>query len=142
MAVRKGDQEQGKLQVIEASKNMLRYTYDRVRDKTFPKADRWIMPKSIWEQAVNAHTVIVRANEIRVENAGDARTRLLLQKEASGYLCAMMSLIDAAHMCGVISDDRAEYWSGLANKTLVLCKAWHKKEREKLKAYLTQESAG
>ena len=123
MAVRKGDQEQGKLQVIEASKNMLRYTYD-------------------WEQAVNAHTVIVRANEIRVENAGDARTRLLLQKEASGYLCAMMSLIDTAHMCGVISDDRAEYWSGLANKTLVLCKAWHKKEREKLKAYLTQESAG
>ena len=138
MAVRKGDQEQGKLQVIEASKNMLRYTYDRVRDKTFPKADKWIMPKSIWEQVVSAHTKIIRANEIRVDNAQDAEERLLLQKEAVGHLCAAASLIDTIHMCGVISDDRADYWSGLVNKTYAYCKAWHKKDRENAKVYLAQ----
>lgn len=40
MAVRKGDQDQGKLKVIDASKNLLRYTYERVKSKTFPKAEQ------------------------------------------------------------------------------------------------------
>lgn len=55
MAVRKGDQDQGKLKVIDASKNLLRYTYERVKSKTFPKAERWLMPKSIWDQVSAAH---------------------------------------------------------------------------------------
>ena len=70
MAVRKGDQDQGKLKVIDASKNLLRYTYERVKSKTFPKAERWLMPKSIWDQV----------------KTGKQRRRLkkILQKEENG----------------------------------------------------------
>ncbi|MBQ3345936.1 MAG: hypothetical protein IJG39_02465 [Synergistaceae bacterium] len=130
MAVRKGDQEQGRLQVIEASKVMTKYTYDRVRDKTFPKADRWIMPKGIWDEVLGAHTKIVRANALRIDIPEEAKERLLLQKEAIGHLDAADSLIDICHMNGVISDDRADYWSGLVTNTQSLAKSWHKKDRK------------
>lgn len=130
MAVRKGDQQQGRLQVIEASKVMTKYTYDRVRDKTFPKADRWIMPKSIWNEVVSAHTKIIRANSLRIDIVGEADERLRLQKEVIGHLDAAASLIDICHMNGVISDDRADYWSGLVTNTQNLAKSWHKKDRK------------
>lgn len=129
MAVRKGDQEQGRLQVIEASKVMTKYTYDRIRDKTFPKADKWIMPKRIWDEVVSAHTKIIRANSLRIDIFDEAKERLLLQKEVIGHLDAADSLIDICHMNGVISDDRADYWSGLVTNTQSLAKAWNKKDR-------------
>ena len=128
MSVRKGDQEQGKLQVIEASKVMTKYTYERVKDKTFPKADRWIMPKKIWDEVCDAHTKIVRANRLRIDVAEEAPERLRLQKEAFGHLDAADSLIDICHVTGVISDDRADYWSGLVSHTLELAQRWHKKD--------------
>lgn len=65
MAVRKGDQDQGKLKVIDASKNLLRYTYERVKSKTFPKAERWLMPKSIWDQVSGEPTPPVEMPTIR-----------------------------------------------------------------------------
>lgn len=57
MSVRTGDRDEGKLTVIEASKNLISYTYDRVHDKTLPKADRWLMSKTIWDDASAARTV-------------------------------------------------------------------------------------
>lgn len=45
MSVRTGDRDEGKLTVIEASKNLIAYTYDRVHDKTLPKSDRWLTSK-------------------------------------------------------------------------------------------------
>lgn len=130
IAVRKGDQDEGRLQVIEASKVMTKYTYDIIRGKAFPKADRWIMPKSIWDDIVSAHKKIVRANSLRVDDPDESRARLLLQKEAIGHLDSANSLIDICHMAGTISDDRADYWSGLVTKTQDLAKAWHRKDKK------------
>ena len=71
--VRKGDQDQGRLGVIEASKNMFKYTYDRVKDnKTFAKSDRWIMAKAVWDAAAKANANIIAANGVRVETPSDA----------------------------------------------------------------------
>lgn len=133
MAVRKGDQEQGKIQVIEASKNLCKYTYERVKSRTFPKAERWIMPKSIWDEVSAAHTKIIRANAIRVETSEEAQRRLLLEKEAIGHLDAAISLIDICNVLGQISDDQAKFWTGLAAGTQILCKSWLKSNRASYK---------
>ena len=100
MSVRKGDQAKGKLRVIVASQELVKYTYDCVRGKTFPKADRWIMPKSIWDEISSAHTKIVRANQLRTDEKEEAMLRLRLQKEAIGHLDAAASLIDLANVSG------------------------------------------
>lgn len=136
MSVRKGDQSQGKLKVLDASKNLIRYTYERVRSKTFPKADRWIMPKSIWDEVSAAHTKIIRANAIKVETAEEAVERMLLEKEAIGHLEAAVSLIDTCHCLGHISDDQADFWTGLATDTENLAKAWLKSNRQSYKELL------
>lgn len=85
MSVRKGDRDEGKLTAINASRLLVEYTYDRVHDKTLPKADRWLMSKSIWDDASLARAKLLRGNAIRVECTEDANERLLLLKEVIGH---------------------------------------------------------
>lgn len=95
MSVRTGDRDEGKLTVIEASKNLIAYTYDRVHDKTLPKSDRWLMSKTIWGDASAARALIIRANAIRVENKADAEERLLLEKISIGHLDSLAAIAKA-----------------------------------------------
>ena len=101
MSVRKNDRNrnsEGKLQVIEYSKNLIKYTHDRVKSDIFPKSERWMTAKNIWDMCIGAHTSIIRANAIRVDSRIDAEQRLLLEKEAIGYLDALISLLDVIHV--------------------------------------------
>lgn len=137
MSVRKGDRGEGELEVIAASKNLLAYTFDRTRDKKiFPKAERWLLAKNIWDCAVGARSCIVRANAIRVETKEDAETRLGLEKEAIGYLDTLETLIDLANTKKMISDDRMEYWEGLVLQTMKPLKGWLKSDRARYKQYV------
>lgn len=136
MSVRKNDRNrgnEGKLQVLEYSKNLVKYTHDRVKSDIFPKNERWMTAKNIWDMCIGAHTSILRANAIRVECREDADKRLLLEKEAIGYLDAMISIIDIIHVLGMISDDRCDFWTKLATDTQNLAKAWLKANRQEYK---------
>lgn len=142
MSVRKNDRNrgsEGKLQVIEYSKNLVKYTHDRVKSDIFPKSERWMTAKNIWDMCIGAHTSIIRANAIRVDSRIDAEQRLLLEKEAIGYLDVLISLLDVIHVLGMISDDRCDFWTGLATDTQNLVKAWLKSNRREYQSYLTQE---
>lgn len=137
MSVRKGDRDEGDLEVINTSRILLGYTYDRVKDKNiFAKADRWLLPKNIWDCAVSARACICRANDIRVENEEDAKERLLLEKKAIGYLGTLETLVDLANMKGLISDDRMDFWEGLIDDTMVPLKGWLKSDRRRYKSFL------
>lgn len=138
MSVRTGDRDEGKLTVIEASKNLIAYTYDRVHDKTLPKSDRWLMSKTIWDDASTARALIIRANAIRVENRTDAEERLLLEKLAIGRLDSLAASIDTLHIKEKISDDRAEFWTGLVTTTENLLKGLLKANRQAYKKYLNE----
>lgn len=84
MSVRANDRGQHELEVINYSRQLTQYTYERVRGGVFPKADRWIMAKHIWDEIANAHAKIIRANAIRVETAEDAARRLLMESLRRG----------------------------------------------------------
>ena len=134
MSVRKGDQKTSDFGVVDKSRLLTKYTHDRVKDTNiFPKAQRWLIAKSIWDGAVNSRACIVRANAIRVETREDANKRLLIEKEAIGWLEHLTSLIDVCNICGYISDDRAEYWGSLAADTLNATKGWLKSDRARYK---------
>lgn len=137
MSVRKGDRDQGDLDVIEASKNLLSYTYDRVRDKNiFSKQDRWPLAKEIFDCALQARSCITKANDIRVESHEEAVDRLELEKLALGYLGTLETLVDLCHAKEKISDARAEYWAGLIVSTIVPLKGLLKTDRARYKLYL------
>lgn len=139
MSVRKNDRENGRLECINQMRVLIAYTYDRVKDNNiFPKSQRWILAKSIWDAAAKAHSNMLGANAIRVENKTDAETRLLMVKLTIGHLDDLISLIDLCNIKGMITDDRAEYWAGLATDTQNRTKAWLKASKEAYKPFLKQ----
>lgn len=140
MSVRKGDREQGKLEVIDASRLLLDYTYDRVKDRDiFPKTERWLLPKAIFDAAVGARSCIIGANGIRVENTEEAHERLLKEKQAIGYLEALEVLIDLCNLKEIIDDSRTYYWTGLVVTTMKKLKGWLKSDRKRYKEFLNGE---
>ena len=140
MSVRKNDREHGRLECINQMRILISYTYDRVKDNNiFPKAQRWILAKSIWDAASKAHSNMLGANAIRVENQTDAETRLLMVKLTIGNLDDLISLIDMCHIKGMITDDRAEYWAGLATDTHNMTKAWLKSQHEIYKPFFAKQ---
>ena len=137
MSVRKGDREEGDLEVINASKDLLSYTYDRVKDKNiFSKSDKWPLASTMFECALQTRSCIVRANDIRVESSEEANDRLELEKLALGYLGTLETLVDLCNIKDKISDDRAEYWTSLIVATLKPLKGLLKKDRKRYKPYL------
>ncbi|MBR4170535.1 MAG: hypothetical protein IKR48_02665 [Kiritimatiellae bacterium] len=136
ISVRVGDRGEKRLTAIDASKDMISYTYDRVHDKTLPKSDRWLMAKTIWDDASMARALIVRSNGIKVENKEEAEERILMEKQAVAYLDSLNSNIDLLHIKGIISDDRAEFWTGLVTKTQNLTKARLKANKNSYKELL------
>ena len=129
MSVRVGDRDEGKLRVIEAMRKLILYTHDKIKSDTFPKSERWIIAKCIWDACTDAHANILKANGIRVECQLDAQERLLCEKIAIGRLDCMISLIDICHLRGIISADQSKVWTGLATDAQNMTKAWLKSQR-------------
>lgn len=136
MSVRTGDRKEGKITAIDASRLMIEYTYDRVHDKTLPKSDRWLMAKTIWDDASQARAKLLRANSIRVESTLDAEDRLLLLKQCIGHLDSLIASIDTLHIKEIISDNKSDFWTGLVTDMQNLTKAMLKSNRQTYKAYL------
>lgn len=138
MSVRTGDRTEGKITAVDASRLLIDYTYDRVHDKTLPKSDRWLMSKTIWDDAANARAKLLRGNAIRVESREDAEARFLLLKEAIGHLDSLCASIDTLHIKELISDDRAKFWTKLATDMQNLTKAMLKANRRDYKHFLDE----
>jgi len=136
MSVRTGDRTEGKITAVDASRLLIDYTYDRVHDKTLPKSDRWLMSKTIWDDAANARAKLLRGNAIRVESREDAEARFLLLKEAIGHLDSLCASIDTLHIKELISDDRVKFWTKLATDMQNLTKAMLKANRRDYKHFL------
>lgn len=138
MSVRTGDRSEGKITAVDASRLLIDYTYDRVHDKTLPKSDRWLMSKTIWNDAANARAKLLRGNAIRVESKEDAEARFLLLKETIGHLDSLCASIDTLHIKDLISDDRAKFWTKLATDMQNLTKAMLKANKRDYKHFLDE----
>ena len=133
MSVRVADRGEGKLQVLNKSRILLDYTFDRVTsDKTFPKSVRWLLPRDIWREAESADACIDMANAIYVDGRKDLDERRRLQKEARGHLKHLERLIGLAYRKHYIAANQAEYWGKLVAETQQTLGAWM---RSDLKRY-------
>lgn len=132
MSVRVGDRELGKLQVLNAARELKKYSLDRIRgEKEFPKSTRWLFANPIAQAVRGACANIRYANSIFVTMPEEYKERRLAQDRAYGYLETMFDLIEDAYLAGYITSERVGVWAELVNKTEILLKHWMKSDKEK-----------
>lgn len=129
MSVRKGDRQQGKLEVLNLAMNLCTHTLQLCKnEKLFPKSQRWLLTQKIANEATEALACIRRANATLVDGEDiDLRHkyRSSQQIEAHGHLGALYSLVDVAYnMNSEIDGDRVAYWTSLIMDTDEKLKAW------------------
>lgn len=133
MSVRKGDRNEGKLQVLNKARALKTYTIDRA--KTFPKSTRWIYAAPIVNEIRAACISIRHANSVHFpsEYQKDNEYRRREQILAHASLDALLDLIEDAYAAHYISGDQLDYWTGLVVEADELLKAWIKSDTAKLK---------
>lgn len=135
MSVRKGDREQGKLEVLNLAMNLCTHTLNLCKsDKLFPKSQRWLLTQKIANEAVDALTCIRRANATLVDGIDiDERHtyRSRQQTEAHAHLGALYALVDIAYnMNDSIDGNRVANWTQLIVNTDDKLKAWIRANNE------------
>ena len=139
LSVRKGDRQQGKLEVLNLAMNLCTHTLTLCKnEKYFPKNQRWLLTSKIASEAVDALTCIRRANATLVDgDLIDARYqyRSSQQTEAHAHLGALYALIDVAYnLNDGITDSAVAYWSKLVKDTDDKLKAWIRSDSATYKA--------
>lgn len=125
MSVRKGNRQEGKLQVLNAARELKEYSLNALRnDKIFPKSTRWLYAIPISNAVRDACLCIRRANSVYVKIHEEYIYRHMQQVEAHAHLDSLLDLLDDAYQAHYLSGDKVEFWTGLVLKTDDLLKAW------------------
>ena len=132
MSVRQGDRQQGKLQVLDLSRNLTKYSITACKnEKIFPKSQRWIMSQRIVNEAIDATTCIRRANATYVNDEQTYKYRRGEQLKAHASLNALLTLIDIAYDSFDIETRKIAFWTKLVVDTDEKLKTWMKSDKER-----------
>ena len=136
MSVRSGDREEGKLQVLNDSMELCRYTLTICRnEKIFPKSQRWMLTQKIVNTVLDVVACIREANATSLttgENADiEYRYRRSKQIEAHALLNSLMTLITVAYEMMNVDGRRVQHWTELVVNTDRRLKAWMKSDKER-----------
>lgn len=133
MSVRKGDRNEGQLQVLNLMRVLTLHTVQKCRsEKIFPKNARWILCKPILDECIAATVCVRRANAVYVgEDSAAWRYRRNQQIEAHSHIDALLTLIDIAYNTFSIENDQMTYWISLCCEADEKLKAWMKSDKER-----------
>lgn len=137
MSVPEYERGEGKFTVLIEANNLVCYTLQICsNEKNFdPKFQKVIMDdivqttKSIF---IDAFT----ANEIKVDNADDAKDRLKLIKHSITACNRVFALLQIAKKLYHIDSKRVKYWGTKIKTTKELLKKWYLSERKRYSVYL------
>lgn len=128
MSVRKGDQTEGKLQVLNAAKTLQQHSFQLcTNEKVYPKSKRWALAQPTLQRAIDAASKIAAANVTPMRDGpfaeDDMRSRHALQIGALQDLQELLNLIGLAKDAGYLGD-RTAYWTQLVADTKTLLRKW------------------
>lgn len=127
-----------KMRVIVAAEELELYTYRKCRStKVFPKKDRGALPVRMCNEASDILADIMDANDYDLRDAEEARLRIQSQRSALRTCRLLIHHITLVHNLGLIDDNVFEYWSLLANSVRNQAAAWHKKDKERYKQFIS-----
>lgn len=130
MSVRKGDRAEGKLQVLNAVRELCAYTLIICRsEKAIPKSQRWIMAQRIVGEAIEAATCISKANGYPLTDIVGSFLRYIKQVEARGHIKSLLTLIQLSYEVFGIEAGSVKHWTELAVNADRLLRAWVRSDR-------------
>ncbi len=117
------------LQVIVKAKDLAEHTF-RVasNSKVFPKKYRFNIVNEMLCKSMHIHNKLLEANRTLLS---DKKRRLELQTEAITYCEELQFYIELSVRLGIISFDRAGYWSGLVSDVKRMTIAWRQRDKER-----------
>lgn len=118
------------LRVIVDAKELELYTYVKCRSsKVFPKKDRGGLPSRMMDEATEAVSDMMDANDLDLRDAEECRLRLSLQRSALRSLRKLSHHIEMAMELRCISEDEFAFWSNMAVGVRNQCAAWHRSDK-------------
>lgn len=125
MAVIAPFREANELDVLTKARQLAEYVFTICKnEKQFPRRDRWMLTADILHETAHVLAHIRRANAVRVITAEDYVQRRNEQVAATSCLDALMGYADLAYTVLYLSNERAEYWTGLMVEEMALLKGW------------------
>lgn len=120
------------LRVIVDAKALELHTYVKCRShKVFPKKDRGGLPSRMMDEATEAVSDMMDANDYDLRDAGERKLRLSMQRAALRSLRKLSHHIEMARELKCISEDEFAYWSRMAVNVRNQCAAWHKSDKRR-----------
>ncbi len=120
------------LRVIVDAKALELHTYVKCRSqKVFPKKDRGGLPSRMMDEATEAVSDMMDANDYDLRDAGERKLRLSMQRAALRSLRRLSHHIEMARELKCISEDEFAYWSRMAVSVRNQCAAWHKSDKRR-----------
>lgn len=133
MSVRKGERKPGKpkLRALEKAEQLFDYTILKCKsEKIFPKSQRWVLSKSLIDEAAAIVKCISMGNE-KPSTAAEVNERFRCQYQALGHLRAFETFLDAAYRNYPIEEHEFIHWSGLLSDTDAITRSWIKSDQKR-----------
>ena len=136
MSVPLNERTSGKLEVCVKAHFLCCYTLQiTANDKIFDEKYKESLTDKIINAAIDIHTLVWSANNVRVNSQEDYYKRHMMQEDAAIKCNTLLSLIEIAHKMFHLSSKRVQYWSGLAIETRKLIRAWHESDAKRYIEY-------
>lgn len=136
MSVRVSERSEGKLQVLNCSRNLAKYTIEACKsDKNFPKTQRWILPHRLVDEVLNVSLNIKKANSIPLYEMYNER--FTLQHNALASLESMLEMIDLAESLYGLESNKVMYWTSLIVDTEQMLRSWINSDKSRYEKFLT-----
>ena len=133
MAVREAERkEPTEMNVITKAKDVFKHSRLMIRsDKHFPKKERLMLVKDIYELSRDIVMKLIAANDYVLADEEQRQLRLRLQLEAVTACKNLLFLVEQAYEENYISGSSCAYWTQLIKDVKNMTLAWHRKDRQR-----------
>lgn len=122
--------EPTEMNVITKAKDVFKHSRNMIKtDKYFPKKERFMLTKDIYESSREIVTKLIAANDLLLSVDTQREVRLLYQIEAVTACKKLLFLVEQAYEEKYISGSSCAYWSQLLSGVKNMTLAWNKKDR-------------
>lgn len=124
--------EPTEMNVITKAKDVFKHSRLMIKtDKHFPKKERFMLVKNIYEFSREIVTKLIAANDYMLADEEQRKLRLRYQLEAVTACKNLLFLVEQAYEESYISSGSCVYWTQLICDVKNMTLAWYKKDKQR-----------
>lgn len=124
--------EPTEMNVISKAKDVFKHSRLMIKnDNRFPKKERFMLSKDIYEYSRDIVTKLIAANDLILSVSEQREIRLRYQIEAVTVCKNLLFLVEQAYEENYINGDSCAYWSQMIADVKNMTLAWNRKDRQR-----------